>query len=96
VNVPDAPTQANLRRLAPLLEQLRAIAARHGATPAAVALAWAISHDPVVVIPGASSISQLEENAAAADITITPDEQQGLTATASQVLRRRGQAQSAG
>jgi aryl-alcohol dehydrogenase-like predicted oxidoreductase len=82
------PTQANLRRLAPLLEQLRATAARHGATPATVALAWAISHDPVVVIPGASSISQLEENAAAADITLTPDEQQALTGIAGQVVRR--------
>jgi aryl-alcohol dehydrogenase-like predicted oxidoreductase len=90
------PTETNLRRLAPLLEELRATAARHGATPAAVALAWAISHDPVVVIPGASSISQLEANAAAADITLTPDEQQALTATASQVLRPPGQAQPDG
>jgi len=86
------PTEANLRRLAPLLEQLRATAARHGVTPAAVALAWAISHDPVVVIPGASSIGQLEANAAAADVALTPDEQQALADTASQVLRRPGQA----
>jgi aryl-alcohol dehydrogenase-like predicted oxidoreductase len=86
------PTQANLRRLAPLLDQLRAIAGRHAATPAAVALAWAISHDPVVVIPGASSISQLEANAAAADLTLTADERAALTATASEVLRRPGQA----
>jgi aryl-alcohol dehydrogenase-like predicted oxidoreductase len=77
------PTQANLRRLGPLLEQLRATAARHGATPAAVALAWAISHDPVVVIPGASSISQLEANAAAADLTLSPDERQALADIAS-------------
>jgi aryl-alcohol dehydrogenase-like predicted oxidoreductase len=86
------PTQANLRRLAPLLEQLRAIATRHDATPAAAALAWAISHDPVVVIPGASTISQLEANAAAADISLTQDEQQALTATASQVLPHNRQA----
>lgn len=77
------PTPANLRRLAPLLEQLRAVAARHDATPAAIALAWAISHNPVVVIPGASSISQLEANAAAADITLTQEEQQALTSAAS-------------
>jgi len=86
------PTRANLRGLAPLLEHLRAIADRHDATPAAIALAWAISHDPVVVIPGASSVSQLEANAAAADIALTLDEQQALTATASQVLRPPGQA----
>jgi aryl-alcohol dehydrogenase-like predicted oxidoreductase len=77
------PTPANLRRLAPLLEQLRAIAARYDATPAAIALAWAISHDPVVVIPGASTISQLEANAAAADITLMQAEQQALTEIAS-------------
>jgi aryl-alcohol dehydrogenase-like predicted oxidoreductase len=87
------PTRANLRRLAPLLDQLRALAARYDATPAAIALAWAISHDPVVVIPGASTISQLEANAAAADITLTLDDRQALTATASQVLPPSGQAQ---
>jgi aryl-alcohol dehydrogenase-like predicted oxidoreductase len=86
------PTTANLHRLAPLLDQLRAIAERHGAAPAAVALAWAISHDPVVVIPGASAISQLEANAAAADINLTPDEQQALVAAASEVLSPRNQA----
>jgi len=58
----------------------------------AVALAWAISHDPVVVIPGASTISQLEANAAAADITLTEDEHQALAAAASQVVPPPGQA----
>jgi aryl-alcohol dehydrogenase-like predicted oxidoreductase len=86
------PTPDGLRRLAPLLEQLRATADRHGATPAAIALAWAISHDPVIAIPGASTISQLEANAAAADITLTPHEQQALAA-ASQVIPPPGQAQ---
>jgi len=76
------PTPANLRRLEPLLSQLRAIAARHGATPAAIALAWAIVAEPVVVIPGASSIAQIEANAAAADIILSEDEQQALTAAA--------------
>jgi aryl-alcohol dehydrogenase-like predicted oxidoreductase len=85
------PTPANLRRLAPLLEQLRATAARHDATPAAIALAWAVSHDPVVVIPGASTIGQLEANAAAADISLTPDEQQALTTAASHVFPPAGQ-----
>jgi aryl-alcohol dehydrogenase-like predicted oxidoreductase len=33
----------------------------------------------------ASSVSQLEANAAAADITLTPDERQALTSAASQV-----------
>jgi aryl-alcohol dehydrogenase-like predicted oxidoreductase len=72
-----------------LLEQLRAIAARHGATPAAIALAWTIGPGPVVVIPGASSIGQLEANVAAADIILREDEQQALTAAASEVRQGR-------
>lgn len=83
------PTPANLRRLNVLLEQLRAIAARHGATPAAIALAWAVGPGPVVVIPGASSIGQFEANVAAADIVLREDEQQALTAAASEVHQGR-------
>ena len=36
----------------------------------------------VVVIPGASSVEQLEFNVAAADLDLAPDEQQALTAAA--------------
>ncbi len=74
-----------------LLEQLRAIAARHGATPAAIALAWTIGPDPVVVIPGASSIGQLEANAAAAHIILSQDEQEALAAAASEVRESPGE-----
>jgi aryl-alcohol dehydrogenase-like predicted oxidoreductase len=79
------PTPANLRRLEPLLSQLRELAARHGVTPAGVALAWVICHEPVVVIPGASTIAQLEANAAAADVTLSAAERQALTEAAAQV-----------
>jgi aryl-alcohol dehydrogenase-like predicted oxidoreductase len=79
------PTPANLRRLNVLLKQLRAIAARQGATPAAIALAWTIGPGPVVVIPGASNVGQLEGNVAAADIVLREDEQQALTAAATEV-----------
>jgi len=68
-----------------LLKQLRAIAARQGATPAAIALAWTIGPGPVVVIPGASNVGQLEGNVAAADIVLREDEQQALTAAATEV-----------
>jgi pyridoxine 4-dehydrogenase len=45
---------------------LGAVAARHGATPAQVALAWLLARSPVVVaIPGTLSIAHLEENAGA-------------------------------
>jgi aryl-alcohol dehydrogenase-like predicted oxidoreductase len=58
---------------------LRDIAAGHGVSPAAVALAWVIEHDPVVAIPAASSIAQLEANVAAADMTLTDTEHSALT-----------------
>ena len=53
---------------------MRAVANAHDATPAQVALAWVISHDNVVAIPGASSVAQLEANVAAADLELTADE----------------------
>ena len=40
------------------------------ATPAQVALAWVIHHPNTVAIPGARTIAQLEENAAAADLVL--------------------------
>jgi aryl-alcohol dehydrogenase-like predicted oxidoreductase len=79
------PTPAHLRRLEPLLSQLRELAAGHGVTPAGIALAWVISHGPVVVIPGASTIAQLEENAAAADVVLSAPEREALTEAAAQV-----------
>jgi aryl-alcohol dehydrogenase-like predicted oxidoreductase len=65
---------ANRARLAPLIAALREIGARHGATPAQVSLAWLIRKPNVVAIPGASSVRQLEENAAAADIALSEEE----------------------
>ena len=60
-------------------DALEAIAAAHGATPAQVALAWVIHHPNTVAIPGARTIEQLEQNAAAADIVLTDDEFARLT-----------------
>jgi aryl-alcohol dehydrogenase-like predicted oxidoreductase len=69
----------NLTRAEPLLDTLRAVADAHDATPAQVALAWVISHENVVAIPGASSVAQLESNIAAADLELTADELERLT-----------------
>jgi len=70
----------NLRRSAPLLQALAQVADAHGATSAQIALAWVIGHPNVVAIPGASSVGQLEANAAAADIDLTDEEFSRLTA----------------
>ena len=54
----------------------------HQARPAQIALAWLLGLPRVVVIPGASSVEQLEHNAAAAGIGLAADEQAALTAAA--------------
>ncbi|MGY1615188.1 aldo/keto reductase [Geodermatophilus sp. SYSU D00691] len=72
----------NLRRVQPLLDLLREVAAAHDAEPAQIALAWLLGLPRVVVIPGASSVEQMEFNAAAADLRLAGDEQAALTAAA--------------
>jgi len=72
----------NLRRVEPLLQTLRDIAREVDAKPAQVALAWLISLPGVVVIPGASSVEQLEFNVAAADIELSSQSRDALTAAA--------------
>jgi aryl-alcohol dehydrogenase-like predicted oxidoreductase len=69
----------NLRRIEPLLQTLRDVAAEVGAKPAQVALAWLISLPNVVAIPGASSVEQLEFNVAAADIELSVQSRDALT-----------------
>jgi aryl-alcohol dehydrogenase-like predicted oxidoreductase len=69
---------ANLERAAELLTTLREVAEAHAATPAQIALAWVIRHPAVAAIPGASSVEQLERNAAAADIDLTEDQYHAL------------------
>jgi pyridoxine 4-dehydrogenase len=50
------------------------VAARHGATPSQIALAWLLHHsERTLLIPGTSSVQHLEENIAAGDIDL--DEQ---------------------
>ena len=71
--------ERNRRRARPLLEALADVAGAHGATPAQVALAWVISHDNVIAIPGARTVAQLEENAAAADIDLSEPERDRLS-----------------
>jgi aryl-alcohol dehydrogenase-like predicted oxidoreductase len=72
----------NLRRAQPLLDVLREVAGAHGVRPGTVALAWLVSLPQVVVIPGASSVEQVEANAAAGDLELREDEVAALTAAA--------------
>jgi pyridoxine 4-dehydrogenase len=58
-------------------------AERHGATPSQLALAWLLRRSPVMLpIPGTSSVAHVEENIAAAGITLTDDEFDAIGAAA--------------
>jgi aryl-alcohol dehydrogenase-like predicted oxidoreductase len=51
------------------------VAREHDATPGQIALAWLLARSPAMLpIPGTSSIEHLEENVAAAEIELSPDE----------------------
>jgi len=69
----------HLERVQPLINVLREVASAHEATPAQIALAWLLHRPNVVVIPGASSVAQVEANAAAVDIDLTDQEDRALT-----------------
>jgi len=50
---------------------LRAVAARHQATGAQIAIAWGLRHGNVISIPKAADTAHVRQNAAAADIGLT-------------------------
>ena len=54
--------------------RLDAVAARHNATPAQIALAWVMHQDGVIAIPKASSQDHVRQNFAALDIKLTPQD----------------------
>ena len=58
-----------------LVEAVREVADRRGATPGQVALAWLLAQDEAVIpIPGTKRLAYLEENAAAADLDLTKED----------------------
>ena len=60
---------------------VRELAARKGATPAQIALAWLLHKGPdIVPIPGTKRRKYLEENVAAADVHFTADDMRSLDA----------------
>ncbi len=64
-------------------EVVQRAAARLGRTPAQIALAWALSVAPnVLLIPGTSSVQHLEENLAVADIELDGETCERLNAIA--------------
>ncbi|MEU4481395.1 aldo/keto reductase [Micromonospora sp. NPDC023966] len=71
----DGNLDANLK----LAEAVRAVAGELGCTPAQAALAWLLAQgEDVLPIPGTKRVRYLEENAAAADLRLTPEQQDRL------------------
>ena len=65
----------NLERNVPLVDELERMAEAKGVTAAQLALAWLLHQGPdIIPIPGTRRQHNLELNAAAADISLSPDE----------------------
>jgi len=69
-----------------MVDLLRSIAERKGATPAQVALAWLLAQKPwIVPIPGSTKLSRIEENLGAAKLELTPADLAQIEAAASKI-----------
>jgi len=63
--------QRNLR----IVDEVQAVAAEAGATPAQIALAWLLAHgDDIGPIPGTKRVARVEENTAADGIELSADQ----------------------
>ncbi|MEY9953338.1 aryl-alcohol dehydrogenase-like predicted oxidoreductase [Leifsonia sp. EB34] len=74
--------EANIR----IVEQVDEVAREAGAKPGQVALAWLLSRgDDLAPIPGTRRVENLEENVAAAELDLTPEQLARLDAVAAPV-----------
>ena len=82
--------EGNYERNLALVEEVRAVAERHGVTPAQVALAWVLAQGPeVVAIPGTTKLKNLESNLGALDVTLTDQDRAALDELGAQVAGER-------
>jgi len=69
-----------------LVDLLRTIGERKGATPAQIALAWLLAQKPwIVPIPGTTKRARLEENIGAAELELTPEDLAEIDRAASEI-----------
>ncbi len=69
-----------------LVDLLRDVAERKGATPAQIALAWLLAQKPwIVPIPGTTKLARLDENLSAANVDLTPEDLSTIDAAASRI-----------
>ncbi|PZR72815.1 MAG: oxidoreductase [Chthoniobacterales bacterium] len=81
--IPWAPIGGSRASLAKTGSPIEAEAKKHGVSAVQLALAWLLYHSPVMVpIPGTSSLAHLEENIAAAKISLTAEDWKSIEALA--------------
>ena len=69
-----------------VVDLLRQIGERKGATPAQIALAWLLAQKPwIVPIPGTTKLSRLDENIGAVALELTPGELADIDRAAAQI-----------
>ena len=72
-------TGANFQRNLRIVEEVDAVAAEAGATPAQIALAWLLAQgDDIAPIPGTRRVARVEENTAADRIELNTDQLERL------------------
>jgi aryl-alcohol dehydrogenase-like predicted oxidoreductase len=83
--VPRFSPEAREANLA-LVDLLKDVAARKGATPAQIALAWLLAQKPwIVPIPGTTKLHRLEENLGSTEVQLTADDLREIDAAASRI-----------
>ena len=76
-------SEENFARNFAIVDAVKAVADRHGASAAQVALAWLLAQgEDVVPIPGSKRRTTLEDSMAAVDLTLTPQDLTELDAAA--------------
>jgi aryl-alcohol dehydrogenase-like predicted oxidoreductase len=69
-----------------LVELLRDVAKRKGATPAQIALAWLLAQKPwIVPIPGTTKVHRLEENLGAVAVELTASDREAIDSAAAKI-----------
>lgn len=69
-----------------LVDIVKGVAARKGATPAQVALAWLLAQRPwIVPIPGTTKFHRLEENLGASELELTAEDLQQINASLAKI-----------
>jgi aryl-alcohol dehydrogenase-like predicted oxidoreductase len=57
------------------------VAAAHDATPSQIALAWLLRrYDRILLIPGTTTVTHLEENMAAGEVALSAEDMEALEA----------------